>query len=199
MRLLIKLDRPVIVEGKYDKITLSNVIDALIIPTNGFGIFKDREKCALIRTLARHKGIIVITDSDSAGAVIRAYLKKIVGEAQIINVYIPQLKGREKRKRTPSKEGLLGLEGMSPEIIENALNKCGVFSVKSENKRKITKADMFVCGLSGGENSADKRKSFLKYLDFPQNLSSSALLDLINNIYSYEEFCEKAAQWAELT
>lgn len=192
---MIKLKQPVIVEGKYDKITLENVIDALIIPTNGFGIFKDREKCAMIRSLAKKNGVIIMTDSDSAGAVIRSYLKKIIGDSEIINVYVPQLKGKEKRKASGSKEGFLGVEGMTPQIIEEALKKSGVFCDKGKALKKITRADMFKYGLSGGKDSAEKRKSFLKYLSLPESLSSCAMLDVINNMFTAEELDEKIAHW----
>jgi ribonuclease M5 len=181
---------PIIVEGKYDKITLENVVDTLIITTDGFGIFKDKEKCDLIRKVSAN-GVIVMTDSDSAGSVIRAYLKKIVGEKPIINVYVPCLKGKEKRKSTSSKEGLLGVEGMSPEIIREALKKSGVREGKERKiDKRITKNDMFLFGFSGMENSTLKRKALLKKLELPENLTSSALLDVINNLYTYEEFGE---------
>ena len=192
---MIKLDRPVIVEGKYDKITLENIVDALIITTDGFGIFKNKEKCDLIRQLAKKNGVIIMTDSDSAGAVIRSYIKKIVSDCEIINVYVPELNGKEKRKDKPSKSGLLGVEGMTPEIIENALKKSGVFSVKTEERRKITKADMFAFGLSGREDSKERRKNFLKYLGLPQTLSSSAMLDVLKNSYTFEEITERAELW----
>lgn len=195
MRRLIRLDRPVIVEGKYDKIALENVVDALIITTDGFGIFKNREKCDLIRRLARKNGVIIMTDSDSAGAVIRSYIKKIISDCEIINVYVPELRGKEKRKARPSKSGLIGVEGMSPEIIEEALKRSGVFSVKKENGRKITKTDMFVLGLSGREDSSLKRKDFLRFLGLPESLSSSAMLDVLNNMLTADEFCEKAELW----
>lgn len=189
---MIRLDRPVIVEGKYDKIALKNIVDALIITTDGFGIFKNKEKCDLIRRLARKNGVIIMTDSDSAGAVIRSYIKKIVSDCEIINVYVPELRGKEKRKSKPSKSGLIGVEGMSPEIIEDALRKSGVFSVHAEERRKITKADMFAFGLSGREDSREKRKSFLRQLGLPESLSSSAMLDVLNNSFTFEEFNKKA-------
>ncbi len=188
---MISLKSPVIVEGKYDKITLENVIDTLIIATDGFRIFKTPEKCAMIRKLAQNNGIIIMTDSDSAGALIRAYIKKIVGDAEIINVYVPTLPGKEKRKSAPSKEGFLGVEGMSVETIRKSLEKSGVFSCeKDKNRRKITKNDMFCLGLSGVQNSGEKRKALLKKLELPESLSSSAMLDVLNNLYTYEEFCE---------
>ena len=166
------------------------MVDALIITTDGFGIFKDKEKCDLIRKVSAN-GVIVMTDSDSAGSVIRAYLKKIVGEHPIINVYVPCLKGKEKRKSTSSKEGLLGVEGMSPEIIREALKKSGVREGKERKiDKRITKNDMFLFGFSGMENSTLKRKALLKKLELPENLTSSALLDVINNLYTYEEFSE---------
>lgn len=195
MRRLIRLDRPVIVEGKYDKIALENIVDALIITTDGFRVFKNREKCDLIRQLARKNGVIIMTDSDSAGAVIRSYLKKIISDCEIINVYVPELRGKERRKAKPSKSGLIGVEGMSPEIIEEALKRSGVFSVKKENGRKITKTDMFVLGLSGREDSSLKRKDFLRFLGLPESLSSSAMLDVLNNMLTADEFYEKAELW----
>ncbi len=186
---MIKLKQPVIVEGKYDKITLENVIDALIITTDGFGIFKNKEKCDMIRRLAQKNGIIVMTDSDSAGSMIRAYIKKIVGNCEIINVYVPVLQGKEKRKNAPSKEGVLGVEGMKADIIYSALEKSGVTGTKlPKNARKITKTDLFCFGLSGGENSSEKRKELLKTLSLPQNLSPNAMLDILNTLYTYEEF-----------
>ena len=195
MKPLIKLDRPVIVEGKYDKITLENVVDALIITTDGFGIFKNKEKCDLIRRMAKKNGVIIMTDSDSAGAVIRSYIKKIVSDCEIINVYVPELNGKEKRKAKPSKSGLLGVEGMTPEVIEKALEKSGVFSVKSGESRKITKADMFAFGLSGREDSKEKRRRFLRRLELPETLSPSAMLDVLNNMLTFEEFNEKAERF----
>ncbi len=191
---MIRLDRPVIVEGKYDKITLENVIDTLIIATDGFRIFKDAEKCAMIRKVAEKNGIIIMTDSDSAGALIRSYIKKIVGEAEIINVYVPCLKGKEKRKSVPSKEGLLGVEGMNGDVILKSLERSGVFGTKTAiPSRKITKNDMFLLSLSGNENSSEKRKSLLRNLNLPENLSSSAMLDVLNNLFTYDEFCEECA------
>lgn len=194
---MIRLDRPVIVEGKYDKITLENVIDAPIITTDGFGIFKNAEKRALLRRLAREKGVIVMTDSDSAGAVIRAYLKKILGETEIVNVYVPALRGKERRKISASREGLLGVEGMPPEIITEALKKSGVFCERSAERRKITKNDMFSAGLCGRPNSTAARRELLKQLGLPERLSSSAMLDALNCILSYEEFAETVLKTAE--
>lgn len=191
---MIKLTQPVIVEGKYDKITLENYVDALIIPTDGFGIFKNREKRNMIRRLAKMNGIIIMTDSDSAGHLIRAYIKKIVSDGEIINVYIPELKGKEKRKAKSGKEGILGVEGMSGEVILKALERSGVTGKLTEKRsRKITKADMYAVGLSGRENSAEARSILLKRLSLPHGLSSSAMLDVINTLFTYEEFYELTA------
>lgn len=193
---MIKLEQPVIVEGKYDKITLENLIDALIIPTEGFGIFKNKEKCDMIRALAQKYGVIVMTDSDSAGNMIRAYIKKIVGNSRIINVYIPCLKGKEKRKTAYSKEGFLGVEGMSPEVLKAALERSGIKGREIAAKEKqITKTDMFEWGLSGGENSADLRKKLLKHLCLPENLSPNAMLDILNTLFTHGEFVEVVTKW----
>lgn len=193
---MIRLKSPVIVEGKYDKITLENIIDALIIPTNGFAVFKDTEKCEMIRALAQKYGVIVVTDSDSAGNMIRAHIKNIVGDSEIINVYIPQIKGKEKRKTKAGKEGLLGVEGMTGEVIVKAFRKSGVTGEKTKSdRRKITKTDLFLRGLSGGENSSEKRRELLKIMELPQNLSPNAMLDILNTVMTYEEFCEVTENW----
>ena len=195
---MIRLDRPVIVEGKYDKIALENVIDALIIPTNGFRIFKDKEKCRLIRSLAQKNGIIIMTDSDSAGAVLRSYIKNIVGNAEIINVYIPCLKGKEKRKSAPSKEGFLGVEGVSKEVLIEALRRSGITDSNTTKRQKeITKLHLFEVGLSGGKNSLENRREFLKYLNLPENLTPNAMLDILNNMFSLNEFGEVCEKWQE--
>ncbi len=193
---MIKVDRPIIVEGKYDKITLENVVDALIIPTDGFGIFKNKEKCEMIRALASRKGLIVMTDSDEAGSVIRGYIKKIAGNCDIINVYVPCLSGKEKRKTKPSKQGLLGVEGMTKDVIEKALLKSGVlFSKEKNDTEKITKLDLFEAGLSGGGDSKAKRQSFLSLIGLPKTLSANAMLDVLNNIYSLKEFWAVVGKW----
>lgn len=186
---MIKLDIPIIVEGKYDKITLENIIDAPIFKTDGFGIFKNAEKRGLIRQLAEKKGIIVMTDSDSAGNLIRSHLKGIVGEEKIINVYIPQIEGKEKRKSVSSKEGYLGVEGMTEETVLTALKKSGVFSGTGiKAKEKITKQQLFALGLSGNQNAKQKREEAAEKLGLPKGLSSNAFLDALNALYTYEEF-----------
>ena len=192
---MIRIDEAVIVEGKYDKIKLSRFIDATIIPTNGFSVFKDKEKRKIIRLLAMAKGLVVITDSDSAGMVIRSYLKKICPGGSIKNVYIPQIKGKEKRKTAPSKEGFLGLEGLNDEIIVEALKKCGITGKTSEKQKKITKQDLFSVGLSGSTNSSILRESFALFSGLPKGMSSSAFLDAVNAIYDYNEFLTAVKKW----
>lgn len=196
---MIKITQPIIVEGKYDKITLCNVVDTLIITTNGFSLFKDKEKCELIRTLAKRDGVIVMTDSDSAGNLIRSHIKNIVNGGKIINVYVPMIKGKEKRKTACSKEGLLGVEGMSSEVIEKALKGSGVLCRNTDqNTPKITKTDMFLQGLSGGVDSKQKRAQLLEFLKLPSNLSPNALLDVVNTLFTREEFLKAVEECQKL-
>ncbi len=189
---MIKLDRPVIVEGKYDIIKLSGIIDSLIIKTDGFGIFKDKEKQALLRRLAGEKGLIVLTDSDSAGFIIRNFINSTVPNDKITHVYIPDVFGKEKRKNEKSKEGKLGVEGISEQILLDAFSKAGVLTTESENeeKRLITNIDLYEYGLTGGENSSEKRKLLLKKLALPERLSTSSLVKILNTFVTYEEFIE---------
>lgn len=192
---MIKLSQPVIVEGKYDVIKLSNILDALIIKTDGFGIFKDSEKQRLIRRLANEKGIIVLTDSDSAGFVIRNFISSCVPKDKIINVYIPDIFGKEKRKTERSKEGKLGVEGVPESVILEALRKAGVTaSVTDEKRRLITNVDLYEYGLSGRENSGRKRKKLLAALSLPERMSTSSLVKILNSFVTYEEFIEKVKE-----
>ena len=186
---MIKIDKPIIVEGKYDKIRLSNFIDAVIIETDGFRIFSDKEKKAFIRNLAKTKGIIVMTDSDSAGFRIRNFIRNIASEGNVINVYIPDIFGKEKRKTEPSKEGKLGVEGVSEEIIMQALANAGVLCESSEApERPITKLDLYEFGFTGGENSTEKRAALLKFYALPSRLTANALVTVLNCITTYENF-----------
>lgn len=199
MNRLIKLNQTVIVEGKYDKITLENIIDATIITTNGFGIFKDKEKCDLIRLLAEKQGIIVITDSDSAGMVIRSHLKQICPKGTVTNVYVPQLCGKEKRKAKFSKQGYLGVEGLDKQTILTALERSGIIGIDCQSKtsRKITKTDLFLLGLSGGENSSALRNDLSAFLNIPQGMSANAFLDCINALYDYDGFMKGVQKWQQ--
>lgn len=184
---MIKLEQAVIVEGKYDKIKLSSIIDAIIITTNGFNIFKDTEKLELIRYYAEKTGIIIMTDSDSAGFIIRNHIKGAVKKGTVINVYIPDIMGKEKRKLKPSAEGKLGVEGVEKKIILEALEKAGVTASAGEEREKITKTDLFTLGLSGGKNSSELRKKLLEYLKLPSLLSPNSMLEVLNTMMSPEE------------
>ncbi|HBN11877.1 MAG TPA: DUF4093 domain-containing protein [Ruminococcus sp.] len=189
---MIRLKQAVVVEGKYDKIKLSSLIDAVIIQTNGYGIFKDSDKLALIRYYAAKTGIIIMTDSDSAGFKIRNFIKGAVNKNDtVINVYIPDIFGKEKRKVKPSCEGKLGVEGVDKKIILDALEKAGVCAENSvSNKDKITKTDLFELGLSGGRNSSLMRKKLLVKLSLPELLSASAMIDILNTMMDKNELAE---------
>ena len=189
---MIKIEEAVIVEGKYDKIKLSGFIDGLIITTEGFRVFKDKEKQALIRRLAETRGILILTDSDGAGFVIRNFLKGTVPQDKIRHAYIPDIFGKERRKDKPSKEGKLGVEGLSEEILRKAISASGVNCTVTEGLRQqeqsITKTDLFLFGLNGGENSSERRNRLKKELGLPEHLSSNSLLDVLNCLLTYEEF-----------
>ncbi len=189
---MIKIKEAVIVEGKYDKIKLSGILDTVIVETDGFAVFKDKEKQHLIRFLAEKRGIIIMTDSDSAGFKIRSFLKGIIKNDNVKNVYIPDIYGKEKRKTEMSKEGKLGVEGMETKIIMTALEKAGVLYDENSKKegKEITHTDFFEDGISGGENSSQIRKAFAKQLGLPELISSSALLKIINSYMTYEEYKE---------
>lgn len=186
---MIKLTQCMIVEGKYDKQKLSRILDATILTTNGFRIFKDREKRRLIQTLAAQNGIIILTDSDSAGFQIRNHIKSFVPAEQITNVYIPEIAGREKRKAEASKEGLLGVEGIPDEAIIAALEKAGITpEPKTRTGPKITKLDLYQDGFSGRPNSAASRKRLLQYLNLPHYMTANSVLEIINATMSAEEY-----------
>ena len=190
-KLIIK--QTVIVEGKYDKMRLKDLIASPIMTTGGFRVFKDREKQKLIRTIAKERGILILTDSDGAGFVIRNFLKGIISEGGIFNAYIPEILGKEKRKSLPSKEGKLGVEGMDIEILEKAILKSGADisgADKEGGKNEMDKSDLFSLGLSGRQDSKIKREKVLKILDFPLYLSSNEFLSVINSLYSRDEFID---------
>ena len=187
---MIKINEAVIVEGKYDKIKLSGILDTVIIETDGFAIFKDKEKQQLIRFLSEKRGIIIMTDSDSAGFKIRSFINGITKSENIKNVYIPDVYGKEKRKTEMSKEGKLGVEGISTELIMSALQKAGVFCSENEKQegREITRTDFFEDGISGRDNSSEIRKKLAKSLGLPERISSSALLKIINSYMTYDDY-----------
>lgn len=181
----------IVVEGRYDKNTLSQVVDAVIIETSGFGIFNDAQKQKLLRTMAQARGLVVLTDSDGAGFVIRNFIKGCVDPACVKHAYIPDVYGKERRKAAPSKEGKLGVEGMRPQVLLDALIRAGATMdarPAAESAARITKADMYKCGLSGGTGSREKRAALIKRLDLPEKLSADALLDVLNAIMTREEF-----------
>ncbi len=186
---MIKIREAIIVEGKYDKIKLSGLVDTCIIETNGFRIFKDKEKRNLIRKLADECGIIILTDSDSAGFVIRNHIKGITSSKNIKNAYIPQIEGKEKRKDKYSKEGLLGVEGISEFDILHALKQCGASfndNEKTGNKNQLTKLDFYELGLTGMPQSAELRKKVLNYLKLPSYMTSNSMLQALNRLTDKE-------------
>ena len=188
---MLKIKEAIIVEGRYDQNTLSQLVDTLIIPTQGFGIFKNKDKAAMLRRVAEKRGIIVLTDSDGAGFVIRNRLKGAIPTGRVLHAYVPDVYGKEKRKRAPGKEGLLGVEGMTKEILLSALENAGADLGGEAEKRPgdtITKFDLYTVGLSGRPDSAAKRAAFLEKLRFPAHMSANALLGALNLLYTREEF-----------
>lgn len=188
---MFRIQEAVVVEGRYDKNTLSQIVDTLILETNGFGIFHDPERMALLRRAAERRGLIVLTDSDGAGFVIRNRIKGAVPKELVKHAYIPDVYGKEKRKRKPGKEGKLGVEGMPPQVIEQVLRRAGATflgeAAQGENERPVTKADLYVAGLTGGEGSAQRRLELLKRLQLPEHMSTNALLAVLNGCYSGDE------------
>lgn len=194
-----KIKEVIVVEGRYDKNTLSQTVDATIITLGGFGVFNDKEKLAFLRRLAEKQGIIVLTDSDGAGFVIRNYLKGALPKELVKQAYIPDIYGKERRKRKGGKEGKMGVEGMKPEILLEALHRAGATFLDEEPenhsaREPITKADLFLLGLSGGEGSAAKRQALLRKLDLPEHLTANALLEALNLLYDKESLIETLEQ-----
>ena len=192
---MIHLNQAVIVEGKYDKIRLSTFVDAPIITTDGFGIFKNKERMKLIRKLASERGIVIVTDSDSAGFMIRNRICGSVPKEQVKNVYIPDVLGKERRKLHLSKEGKLGVEGMTTELLTKAFERAGIFSEKSEKKSdEITKSDLYEFGLTGTDNSAERRQQLQKSLDLPERMTTNTLLSVLNLLFTRDEFVKRATE-----
>lgn len=190
---MIKIREAIVVEGRYDKNTLSQIIDAPVLETSGFGIMKDKQQLALLRRVAASRGLIVFTDSDGAGFVIRNYLKGAIPAAQLKHAYIPDIFGKERRKSAPGKEGKLGVEGMQPDVIVDALRKAGA-TIEGESAVRtagdITKQDLMELGLSGGPNSREKRLALLKKLDLPEHTSSNAMLQALNLLLNLDQLKE---------
>ena len=192
-----KIKEVIVVEGRYDKNTLSQVVDATVVTLGGFAVFNDREKLAFLRRLALERGLIVLTDSDGAGFVIRNYLKGALPRDRVKQAYIPDIHGKERRKRAPGKEGKLGVEGMRPQVLLESLRRAGATFLDEENqstapKEPITKADLFTLGLTGGTGSAARRQALLRQLDLPEHLTPNALLEALNLLYTREAFLKSA-------
>ena len=189
---MVKIKEAIVVEGRYDKNTLSQVVDATILETSGFGIFKDKQQMDLLRRVAKAKGLIVFTDADGAGFVIRNHIKSAIDGKYLKHAYTPDILGKERRKAAPGREGKLGVEGMTPEIILEALKKAGA-TIEGESqtpKQEITKQDLMALGLSGGPNSSEKRLALLKELNLPERMTANAMLGAINILYTREELIQ---------
>ena len=181
----------IVVEGRYDKNALSQVVDAVIVETGGFSVFHDREKLAYLRRLAAARGVILMTDPDGAGFVIRNHLKGVLPPEQILQAYVPDVYGKERRKRRGGKEGKLGVEGMSPQVLEQVLRRAGATVLDAQAPERarpgLTKADLMAAGLTGGADSARRRQALLKEMELPEHTSANALLQVLNGCYSREE------------
>lgn len=188
---MVKIREAIVVEGRYDKNTLAQIVDAAILETAGFGIFKNKEQMELLRRVAKERGLIVFTDSDGAGFVIRNRIKSAIPASQLKHAYIPDIYGKEKRKSAPGKEGKLGVEGMRPEVILEALRRAGATFeeelVQSVPPREITKQDLMDLGLSGSPDAGERRKKLLKACRFPEHMSANAMLQALNLLYTLEE------------
>ena len=197
---MVKIHQAIVVEGRYDKNMLAQIVDAPIFQTNGFGIMKDREQLAMLRAIAKKRGLIVFTDSDGAGFVIRNFLKSAIKSQYLLHAYIPDIPGKEKRKRSPGKEGKLGVEGMTPQIILESLRKAGAV-IAGETMEPVadavTKQDLVQWGLSGGKDSAQKRKMLLQKLDLPEHMSCNAMLQALQLLYTKDELLRILQQLLE--
>ena len=194
---MLRIREAIVVEGRYDKNTLSQMVDTVIVETSGFGIFKDKERLALLRRLAEKRGLIVLTDPDGAGFVIRSHLKGSIPPEQVKHAYVPDVYGKERRKRRGGKEGKLGVEGMSPQVLEQVLRRAGATVLDAQAPERarpgLTKADLMAAGLTGGADSARRRQALLRRLDLPEHLTANGMLEALNLLVSREEL-EKLLQ-----
>lgn len=190
---MIKLKQAIVVEGRYDKNNLCQLVDAPIFETSGFGVMKDKQMLAFLRSVAKKRGLVILTDSDGAGFVIRNYLKGALPKEHVLHAYIPDIYGKERRKRCAGKEGKLGVEAMTPQVLMQALQNAGVQCEQTQEAAapKITKTQLYLAGFSGVENSARKRKQLFKELGLPEHLGSNALLDALNILMTREEFLQR--------
>ena len=186
---MVKIREAIVVEGRYDKNTLSQILDAPILETSGFGIFKDKHQMALLRRIAETRGLIVFTDSDGAGFVIRNHIKSAIPGKYLKHAYIPDIYGKEKRKAAPGKEGKLGVEGMTKEVILESLRRAGatIDGEEAAPVRQITKQDLMELGLSGTPEASQNRLKLLKKLNLPEHMSPNAMLQALNLLYTLEE------------
>jgi ribonuclease M5 len=195
-----KVREVIIVEGRYDKNTLSQLVDATILETGGFSVFRDKQKLALLRRMAKKRGVILLTDSDGAGFVIRNFLKGALPREQVKQAYIPDIEGKERRKRKAGKEGKLGVEGMSPDVLMQVLERAGATFEDDDrpqpapSRAALTKQDLYELGLAGGQDSAAKRAALQKKLDLPEHLSANALLEVLNLLYSPGELADALSE-----
>lgn len=189
----VRIKEAILVEGRYDKNTLSQILDAAILETKGFGIFKDQAQMRLLRQVAQRRGLIVFTDSDGAGLVIRNHIKSAIPAQYLKHAYIPDVMGKERRKASPGKEGKLGVEGMSREVLLQALLRAGATFEDADDVRGkgVTKQDLMALGLSGGANAAQKRRMLLKHLNLPENLSANAMVQALDLLYTPEELASE--------
>lgn len=192
---MVRIREAIVVEGKYDQNTLRQIVDTAVIPTHGFGVMKDRELLAFLRTVAEKRGLIILTDSDGAGFVIRNFLKGALPKERVRHAYIPDIAGKERRKKAPGREGKLGVEGMEPAVLLEALRRAGATfldeAAEAPAGTPITKADLYAWGLSGGPDSSEKRLALLKELNLPSHMSANALLEALNLLYTKETFEEE--------
>lgn len=195
---MLKIREAIVVEGRYDKNTLAQIVDAPILETKGFGLFKDPKQLELLRSVAKKRGLIVLTDSDGAGFVIRNHIRSAIAAKYLKHAYIPDVAGKEKRKAAPGKEGKLGVEGMSPEVLLAALKNAGA-TIEGESSARgndqITKQDFVEFGLSGGLNASERRKRLQYRLHLPEHMSANALLQALNLLLSREELAEIVREW----
>ena len=196
---MVKIREAIVVEGRYDKNSLSQVVDAPIFQTDGFGIRKDPQQLQLLRRVAKERGLIIFTDSDGAGFMIRNFLKGAIEPRYLKHAYIPDVFGKERRKKTPGKEGKLGVEGMTPQVLLDCLLRSGATLLEGDTPGKsiLTKQDMMTLGLSGGQNSGILRKKLLKKLDFPEHMSSNGMLQAFQLLYTYEQLEQMVKELGE--